>query len=206
MRRKVFGGIGTIVLSFAIYILQKVAEVKEMITKANADLFLMLSIGLFIIGISFVIWAYWAAINNVVFQRKTKTPPLKIIIHNANVGNRLYDDGNEIIQFLIRLTLVSSSETQLDKLYLVYEGQSYAPLNMPTTLVKGTESYEVEYRVPGDAGGYLILQGVLTQSGKELQQAYFSVVGGGLDCITEPFPIPAPDNWLVSHKKGLKIL
>ena len=133
--------------------------------------------------------------------------PLKIIFHNATVGMRQYDNNQQITQFLIRLTLISPNETQLDNLYLEYDRQSYPPVEKPTILVKGTQSYDIEYRVPGSAGLRLAKQGYLQNSGGELVQAHFSVVGGGLNGIaTKPFPIPVTENWLASHKEGYQIL
>ena len=74
---------------------------------------------------------------------------------------------------------------------------------MPTNRVKGNESYEVEYRIPGDAAERQIQFGLLEERqapNNERPQACFHVLGGGLDFNTEAFPIPTPQGWLDSDK------
>lgn len=131
--------------------------------------------------------------------RSTKVkPPLRVTITKVDFGHRLFDNGEGIIQFLINLTLKASPEIQLGKLDLVYDGKPYPPVGgLPTSSVKGIQSYEVEYRVYGDSGYFHVLRGLIEEnSGSESQlpDVQLRIMAGGFD-FTEPVP-------LVSRKIG----
>jgi hypothetical protein len=140
-----------------------------------------------------------------VFIRRSR---LKVAIQNVRIGTLLFDDRREIIQFFISLTL-EAHRTSLGALDLVFEDKPLCkPLELPTKFVKRKETYEVEYRVPGDGAGLLLLQGELKRRqapDNEWPQAYFHVLAGGLNFNTRPFPILTPDEWLTLHKKGYQI-
>lgn len=73
MAKKIIGGVATTILSVALGIFEKVAEMKEWITKANADTFLILAIVLFVIGIGLLLWAFWPLIIKMVFHKNQGT-------------------------------------------------------------------------------------------------------------------------------------
>ena len=124
----------------------------------------------------------------------------EVTVQNVSIGSLLFDKDQKITQFLIRLTLKASGEIQLSKLDLVYEDMPYEPVRLPTILVKGTESYEVEYRVPGSAAIRLAKYGYAPNN--EQPQAYFNVLGGGLDFNTKPFSIFTPKRLSTPDKGG----
>lgn len=157
-------------------------------------------LGYFLMGLGIVllIIPFWSPIRKMVKGK----PSLEVTIQDVRTGTLLYDNGQDIVQFFIHLTLEASGEIQLGALDLVVEGKTYRkvckPEKLPTTLVKGIESYEVEYRVP-DANKLLIQHGAVkagwfpesTMSDK----AYLHIIAGNVDFTTKPF-------LLVSHKEG----
>ncbi|MFC1990806.1 hypothetical protein ACFLU9_01475 [Chloroflexota bacterium] len=141
--------------------------------------------------------------QNMKLKIKPIGQPLEVIVQKVSIGRMLFDEGKEITQFLVQLTLKASGEIQLSKLDLVYEDRPYPALPLPTKLVRNTESYEVEYRVPGSSAQRTIQYGLLEERqapDSERPQASIHILAGGLDINTHPFPIPTPKNWLVSHK------
>jgi hypothetical protein len=124
-------------------------------------------------------------------------PSLKVTITRLEIGKALSDNGQDSIQFLISLIFKASPEIKLSKLDLVYDGRPYKPiLGLPTSIVKGTESHEVEYRVYGDAGRLKILIGLIECGGaseNQLPEVYLRIMAGELDFIESIR--------LVSHKE-----
>ena len=126
----------------------------EFINVATAKLLFWVSLGMGVVGILCILVAYF---------KGTGKPSLKVTVQDVRTGPLLYDNGQDIVQFFVHLTLEASREIQLGALDLVVEGKTYKkvckPVELPTALVKGIESYEVEYRLP-DANRLLIQHGI----------------------------------------------
>ncbi len=124
---------------------------------------------------------------------------LKVMVNNVKIDS---SPQNDKVLFLVNMTLEPLNPIQLGKLDFVYKPSdlvrsvSYPPLGgLPTTLVKGIESYEVKYEVAGFIGDLRIESGfheLRKDPGSKWPQGYIHVMAGGLDFNTNSFPVPTP--------------